>query len=160
VKGEVRLKLYNRDSDVLLEQDEVRVRFPDGDEQEVSVDGARRADDAILMKLHSVDDRDTADELRGALVCVERASFPPLEPGEFYVCDLEGARVEMRNGEGLSPIGAVKELRSYPSVDVLVVQADDGGNDWEIPLVEAFVEEVDTARRLVIVSSLDELPRG
>jgi 16S rRNA processing protein RimM len=160
VKGEVRLKLYNRDSDVLLEQEEVLVRFPDGEEQEVSVDRARRADDVILLKLHSVDDRDRADELRGALICVQREAFPPLEEGEFYVCDLERARVEMRRGDALEPLGAVKELRSYPSVDVLVVAADDGGKDWEIPLVAAFVEQVDVERRLVVVTSVEGLERG
>jgi 16S rRNA processing protein RimM len=160
VRGEVRLKLYNEDSDVLLDQDEVLVRFPDGTEQEVSVDGARRADDAILMKLFSVDDRDRADELRGALVCVKRGDFPPLDPGEFYVCDLEGAHVLSRRGEALVPLGRVRELRSYPSVEVLVIAAADGGKDWEVPLVDAFVERVDVERGEVIVASLEGLDRG
>jgi 16S rRNA processing protein RimM len=57
VRGEVRLRLFNRDSDLLLTLGEVLVRFPDGEEQEVSVDAARRANDAILMKLYSVDDQ-------------------------------------------------------------------------------------------------------
>ena len=39
MRGEVRLQLFNRDSDLLLDLDEVLVRFPDGDEHEVSVDG-------------------------------------------------------------------------------------------------------------------------
>ena len=38
VRGELRLRPFNRDSDLLLDLDEVLVRFPDGDEQEVSVD--------------------------------------------------------------------------------------------------------------------------
>ncbi len=162
VKGELRLKLYNRDSDILLEQDEVLLRPKDGPEQEVSVDRARRADDAILMKLHAVDDRDRADELRGAQICVQRTSFPPLEEGEFYVCDLEGARVSVRRGGAaeLEPLGTVKELRTYPSVDVLVVAADDGGKDWEVPLVAAFVERVDAERREVVVTGVDGLERG
>ena len=52
VQGELRLRLFNRDSDLLLDVEEVLVRFPEGDEQEVSVDAARRANDAILIKLH------------------------------------------------------------------------------------------------------------
>ena len=39
VRGEVRVQPYNRDSDLLLQLEEVLVRFPEGDEQEVSVDG-------------------------------------------------------------------------------------------------------------------------
>jgi 16S rRNA processing protein RimM len=160
VKGELRLKLYNQDSDILLDQDDVLVRLKSGVEHEVSVDRARRADDAILMKLHSVDDRDRADELRGAHICVRREKFPPLEEGEFYVCDVEGAQAFMRDGEGLVPLGTVRELRTYPSVEVLVISAADGGKDWEIPLVEAFVERVDSAAREVVVASLDGLTRG
>src|SRR5262249_47360760 len=79
VRGELRLRLFNKSSDILLEQDEVLVRLKDGEEHEVSVDGARRADEAILIKLHSVDDRDHAEDLRGALICVRRRDFPPPE---------------------------------------------------------------------------------
>jgi 16S rRNA processing protein RimM len=160
VRGELRLKLYNQDSDILLDQEEVMLRLPDGKERSVKVAKARRADDAILMKLVSVEDRDGADALRGARVCVPRESFAALEEGEFYVCDLEGAKVSMRTGEELVPLGTVRELRSYPSVEVLVVKADDGGKDWEIPLVEAFVERVDAAAHEVIVASVDGLERG
>ena len=88
VRGEVRLRLFNKASDTLLSLDEVLVRLPDGEEHEVSGDGARPADGAILMKLHSVDDRDRADELRGALVSVRRKDFPEPEAGEFYAIDV------------------------------------------------------------------------
>jgi 16S rRNA processing protein RimM len=156
VRGEVRLRLFNRDSDLLLDRDEVLVRFADGDEQVVSVDGARRANDAILMKLYTVDDRDRADELRGALVCVQRKDFPPLEEGEFYACDVEGARVVVQDRE----LGRVRELRSYPTADVLVVEAADGGRPWEVPLVNAIVSSVDVAAGLVTLATADGLERG
>jgi 16S rRNA processing protein RimM len=161
VRGELRLRLYNRDSDLLLDQDEVLVRFPDGDEQEVSVDGARRADTAILMKLHSVDDRDRADELRAAVVCVRRGSFPPPEPGEFYACDVEGARVVVNDAGGPErDLGVVIALRSYPATDILEVAAHDGGRPWEVPLVDAIVRSVDVAANLVTLSTMDGVERG
>lgn len=157
VRGELRLKPYNKDSDLLLELDEVLVRFPDGEQQEVSVDGARRAHDAILMKLYSVDDRDRAEELRGATVCARRGSFPPLEPGEFYACDIEGARVEIEGGEAL---GTVTGMRSYPTCDVLVVDAGDGGRPWEVPLVASVVARVDVGAGVVTVASREGIERA
>ncbi len=160
VRGELRLKLYNQDSDILLDQDEVLVQLAKGEEREVAVERARRADDAILMKLRAVDDRDRADAMRGARICVKRERFPPLDEGEFYVCDVEGAAVLARSGDALIPLGTVRELRSYPSVEVLVVRAVDGGKDWEVPLVAAFVEAVRVEQREVIVTSLDGLDRG
>jgi 16S rRNA processing protein RimM len=159
VRGELRLKLFNKDSDVLLAMDEVLVRLADGEEHEVSVDGARRADDAILLKLHSIDDRDRADEVRGALICVRRKDFPALEDGEFYACDIEGLNVLLA-GEKPTPVGKVKELRNYPSIDALVVTAADGGKDWEIPLVDVFVESVDVEAGRVILKTVEGLERS
>jgi 16S rRNA processing protein RimM len=155
VRGEVRLKLFNRASNVLLERDEVLVRMPDGEEHEVSVDRARRADDAILMKLYSVDDRDRADELRGALVCVRRRDFPEADEGEFYTIDVIGAEARM-NGE---PLGVVVDVAQYPTLEGLVVRAADGQGDWEIPLTETYIGKVDLEGRVVEVLTLDELER-
>jgi 16S rRNA processing protein RimM len=157
VRGELRLKLFNTDSDVLLSQDEVLVRLEGGEEHEVSVDSARRAADAILMKLYSIDDRDQADDLRGALVCVRRSSFPELPEGEFYGCDVLGCRVLFPGGDEL---GTVREFLNYPAADVLVVRAKDEGKDWEIPLMAAFVEKVDVAQGVVRLLTLDGLERG
>jgi 16S rRNA processing protein RimM len=161
VRGEIRLRLYNSDSDLLLDQDEVLIRFPDGEEQEVSVDGARRANDAILMKLYSVDDRDRADELRGAVVCVRREDFPALEEGEFYACDIEGARVVVDDGSGEPrELGRVVAMHTYPASDVLEVTAADGGRPWEVPLIEAVVRAVDVAAGVVTLATLEGVERG
>lgn len=155
VRGEVRLRLFNKDSDTLLDQDEVLVRLPDGEEHEVSVDAARRADEAILMKLYSVDDRDRAEELRGALVCVRRKDFPAPEEGEFYAVDVVGCEVRL----GGARIGQITDLVSYPSVQAFRIRADDGEGDWEIPLTQAFVEGVDTTTRVVTLVTLEGVDR-
>lgn len=155
VKGELRLRLFNKTSDALLGQDEVLVRLKDGGEHEVSVERARRADDAILMKLHSVDDRDRAEELRGALVCVRRRDFEEAESGEFYAIDVVGAEVKLA-GER---VGSVAELVTYPSVEVLLVHADDGKGDWEVPLTEMYIARIDVAAKLVELVSLDDIDR-
>jgi 16S rRNA processing protein RimM len=155
VKGEVRLRLFNKDSDTLLDQDEVLLRLPDGEEHEVSVDAARRADDAILMKLYSIDDRDKAEEFRGALICVRRRDFPSADDGEFYAVDLIGCAAHLDGAR----LGEVTKLLSYPSVQAIRVKADDAQGDWEIPLTAGFVRNVDIATRVVDLVSLEGVER-
>jgi 16S rRNA processing protein RimM len=155
VRGEVRLRLFNKASDVLLDQEQVLVRMQDGEEHEVTVERARRADDAILMKLYSVDDRDRADDLRGALVCVRRRAFPAPAEGEFYAVDVVGAEARL---EGVR-LGEVVEVLSYPTVEAILVRPDDGEGLWEIPLSDAYVGKVDTSAHLVEVLTLDGLER-
>lgn len=155
VRGEVRLKLFNVESDALLGRDEVLVRFPDGEEHEVSVEGARRVEGAILMKLYSVDDRDRAGELRGAFVCVRRRDFAPLEEGEYYTVDLLGAEARLDGAR----IGEIADVLEYPTLEVFLVRADDGLGDWEIPFTEPYVERVDLEARVVHLGTLDDLER-
>jgi 16S rRNA processing protein RimM len=155
VKGELRLRLFNATSDVLLEQEEVLVRMADGEEHEVSVERARRADDAILMKLFSVDDRDRAEDLRGAHICVRRRDFPAADEGEFYAIDVVGAEARL----GGERIGVVAEIITYPSIEVLLVHADDGKGDWEVPLTEMFIGRVDVPGKVVELVTLDDVER-
>lgn len=155
VKGELRLRLFNATSDVLLGQDEVLVRMKDGDEHEVSVERARRADDAILMKLFSVDDRDRAEDLRGAQICVRRRDFPEAEEGEFYAIDVVGSEARLAGQR----IGIVAELITYPSIEVLLIHADDGKGDWEVPLTEMFIGKIDVAGKVVDLVTLDDVER-
>ena len=156
IKGEVRAHSFNKDSALLLQLDEVLVRFVDGarkgEVHEVSIDGARQGNDAILLKLHGVDDRNGADEVRGAELCVRRGNFPEPEDGEFYACDIVGARVVSEDGEEM---GLVRELTSYPSVDILLVEGARGR--WEIPLVDAYVASVDVPQGLVTIRTLEGL---
>jgi 16S rRNA processing protein RimM len=161
VRGEVRLKPYNRESDLLLGLEDVLLRLPDGEEHEVSVDGARRANDAVLMKLYSVDDRDHAAELRGAVVCARREDFPPLGAGEFYACDVEGALVVVDDGSGTPrDFGRVRALRSYPASEVLEVVPLDGSGAVEVPLVDAVVKGVDVASHVVTLRTLDGVEKA
>jgi 16S rRNA processing protein RimM len=159
IKGEVRAHPFNKDSALLLELDEVLVRFVEGDRKgeshEVSIDGARQGNDAILLKLHGVDDRNGADEVRGAELCVRRGDFPEAEEGEFYACDVVGARVVALPEDGGEELGLVRELTSYPSVDILLVEGRRGR--WEIPLVDAYVENVDVAQGVVTIRTMEGL---
>jgi 16S rRNA processing protein RimM len=151
VRGELRLKLYNRDSDLLLSLPEVVLQHKDGEQNLVKLTGARRANDAILAFIEGCSDRDHADELRGAQLLAPREVFPALEDGEFYVCDVVGARVVAPDGE----MGTVEDVLSYPTCDALAVRTPKGR--VELPLVDGVIDEVDIAAGVVRVPRRDPL---
>jgi 16S rRNA processing protein RimM len=161
VRGELRLRLFNSDSDLLLDVAEVLVRptSPQGEGLQAApmrVESSRRANDAILIKLGNVDDRNAAARLRGALVCARRNDFPPLGDGEFYACDVEGARVVQASRE----LGRVLELRQYPTVDALLVEASDGGGSWEVPLIDSVVQSINLKDGVIVLLTLDGVSRS
>ena len=149
VRGELRVKMYNSDSELLPTLPEVMVRKRDGVERTIRLQSVRGADAGyFLAKLEGVDDRDAAESFRGAELCVRREAFPPAEEGEFYACDIVGARLFGPDGE----LGIVEDLTSYPTADVIVGRLS-GGTRCEIPLIDEYIEEIDVGARQVRLTS-------
>jgi 16S rRNA processing protein RimM len=172
VQGELRVKVYNEHSTVLAKGRMVLLLFapphPAGvstgprmgrkeserpDPRPTKITSVREGAGALLIRLEGVADRDAADALRGAQIAVERDELPELADGEFYACDIEGARVELTNGD---VIGKVLALESYPTCNVLRVALDEG-RIIEVPLVDSYVALVDAEAHLVKLHHIGEL---
>lgn len=151
VRGDLRLKIYNSDSDLLLSLPEVILQHKDGEQNIVKLLHAQRANDAILARIEGCEDRDHAEELRGAQILVPRDAFPPPDEGEFYVCDLIGAKVIAPDGE----VGEVEGLLPYPTCDALLIRTPNGRT--ELPLIDGMVDEIDVANHVVRVPRRDPL---
>lgn len=153
VQGEVRVRVFNEGSDLLLRRPAIRLRLKDGTEQDAALESVRPTNKALLARLAGVGDRDAAEALRGAAILVARDLFPALEEGEFYACDLEGAKVVTSSGE---VVGRVQGVHSYPTCDALIVTRE-GMEPLEIPLVETYVAAVSVERRTVEIVTLEGL---
>lgn len=151
VRGELKVKLFNPDSDLLLRLRQVRMVLPEGDAREVTLRKPREVPGGLIVALDGVDDRDAAEALRGARFEVPRAALEPTDPDEFYIVDLIGCRAEL-DGELL---GTVVTVLDYPTCDVIVVE--DGARRLEIPLIDAYVGDIDLAARRVSIRSLEGL---
>lgn len=150
IRGELRVQPYWVEGDTLETVENLWLRTSAG-LREVRVRGVRRSNKALLMDL-GCDDRNAAEALRGAEVCVPRDALPELEPGEYYLVDLLGAHVECDG----APIGEVVELRTHPSVDAVVIRTSSGKLREQV-LAEPWLAEVDTAGKRIVLTSLDGL---
>lgn len=153
VKGEVRVRVWSGDPTLLLGRPPLRLRLADGRERDARIDLVRETEKGLLMTFEGVADRNGAEAIRGAQILVARDRFPPLEEGEFYACDVEGAAAVLSDG---TRIGTVVGLGTYPTCDVLVVDKTDG-KKVEIPNLPSFVEDIDTERGVVRIVTLEGL---
>jgi 16S rRNA processing protein RimM len=158
LRGEIEVRLHWPESTALLEAETVVLSAPaatgaEGAQRICRVRYARATPKGVLLCLHEVADRDAAEALKGWSVSLERTVLPPLEPGEYYLCDTVGAEVLGPDGTRIGKVGA---LRLYPSVDALLIEREDGGQA-EQPLVDGFVSEVDVVQKRIVLASLEGL---
>jgi 16S rRNA processing protein RimM len=111
---------------------------------------AKEHSGSVVASARDVEDRNTAEALRGARIFVARSSFPSTGTDEFYWVDLIGLDVVNREGVAL---GQVRELLSTGPQTVLVIGYEQDGKPHErmIPFVAAFVDDVDLAARCIRV---------
>jgi 16S rRNA processing protein RimM len=150
VRGWVKAHVYWSGSDALLEVGSVLVAAKGEPAAWRDIEEARRADRTVLLKLAGVNDRDAAEALRGATLALERSQLPPLEDGEYYLCDLVGAKVIVAG----SLYGEVVEVRTHPTLDSIVIRTSDG-KLVEQPLTEPWLESVDAGAGEVTLANLD-----
>ena len=74
----------------------------------------------IIAKISGVDDRNTAETLRGTELFIERSALPDLKENEFYQADLIGFDV-LRNG---TKIGVIDCFQNYGAGDI--IELDNG----------------------------------
>jgi 16S rRNA processing protein RimM len=115
---------------------------------------------AAVARAQGIEDRGTAEALRGARVFVARSSFPTESADEFYWVDLIGLNVVNRNGEALGSVHGLIETGPHSVLRIAPHPAAPGGAaaapaiaaaEILIPFVAAYVDEVSLAQRCIKV---------
>lgn len=153
VRGELRVKLFNPESDLLEQLGEVLLqREGDAEPHLVAITAVRRHKQGLLLSLEGCESREDAEALRGYQLCVPRAALPPLEDGEHYLIDLIGLRALRPDG---SEVGEIVDVFEYPASQVLRVAVE--GGTLEIPHLPPYLVEVRLDNGVVVVDELDDL---
>ena len=121
----------------------------------INVDEAKTHSDSVVAKISGLDDRDSAEALRGCRIFLPRSSFPAATKDEYYWVDLIGLNVVNREGVAL---GCVRDLMATGPHSVLCVEyntiREDGSSATDermIPFVAVYVDAVDIAARCITV---------
>lgn len=111
---------------------------------------AREQGGALVARAQGLDERETAEALRGARVFAPRSGFPPTAQDEYYWVDLLG--LEVVNRQGLA-LGRVRQLLPTGPQTVLVLACEQDGQAQErmIPFVSAFIDRVELAEKRITV---------
>ncbi len=151
LQGWVRLRAYSPDAAALLHAKTWWIDRPEM--HDVDVLQVRTQGEDVVAQWMGVTGRDAAEALKGTVVSIRRAHFPPLDDNEFYWIDLIGHRVENLAGELLGSVAGLMDNGAHP---ILRVQPSDTSaaepaQEMLIPFVDRFVSLVDRADKKIVV---------
>ena len=153
ILGEFKVAVADPESSSLLA---VTTAFIEGrgvTRREMRLLKARPGRGTVVVRAEGVADRNAADSLRGATVFVRAADMPALQPGEYYMFELNGMRVVDAGGRDL---GVVTGLSSNNAQDLIEVTVPGGGVTL-VPFVKGLVAEVRREAGVIVVDAPEGL---
>jgi 16S rRNA processing protein RimM len=144
VRGWIKLRSHTDPPERLLDHRNLRIGRG-SIWRDYRIEASGRSGGALTVKLAGVEDRDQAQALRGAEVCVPRSELPPRDDKDFYRADLIGCEVVNLDGLGL---GVVQHFVETPAQVLMVVR---GTQEFWIPAVPQHLRRVDLRERRVVV---------
>jgi 16S rRNA processing protein RimM len=124
----------------------------DGRERRLVVTASRQHDGRWVVGFEGVASIDDAETLRGLELKIAPGAVKPLEPGRYYLYDLEGCTVETVDGER---VGVVARVDTGAGPAMLVVTGKRG--EVLVPLVDAICESIDVASQRIVIRPVEGL---
>ena len=149
VRGIVRVQSYTANPDDLTAYGALS-DATSGRRFALSITG--RVKGLLLARIEGVDDRNTAEALRGTELHIARAALPPTEGEEYYHVDLVGLSVESATGDALGRVSAIHDHGAGPIVEI---QPPDGPSAL-VPFTREHVPTVDIEAGRMVVADAEE----
>ena len=124
-----------------------------GARKEVQVRWVKISNKFVILKLEGIDDRDTANHLRGTELEIERKDAVRLPEGSYFIGDLIGCTVVEEDGNVL---GKVNDVIPGAGCDVYDVY-DENGKNIMIPALADVILKVDVEACVITVRLLPGL---
>jgi 16S rRNA processing protein RimM len=123
-----------------------------GETRRYEVESVREGGRHFLVKLAGVDDRNSAESLRGAWLGIPQSERRAPPDGAFYPDQLSGLNVETETGEA---VGTVIDVLRTGAQDLLSIDRE--GREILIPMVKELILRVDLDSRKVVIASIEGL---
>lgn len=154
VRGELRMHLFNRESDWLERWRDVVLVAPDGRRYAARVKTREGAGERVIAVLDGLTDRDVARRMQGCTLVVDRARLPKPAEGEVYVWQMLGLPV-------VDPAGVVRgkitEVHTNCPTPILEIEVPGRTDPSFVPLIPGQVlVELDAARVVIPQDALEE----
>jgi 16S rRNA processing protein RimM len=148
LKGEVKVKTFTETPEALAAYGPLHTK----DGREMRVTFLRETKDGAVVQLHGINDRSSAEALKGMELFVSREALPEADADEFYHADLVGLRAEDPLGRA---IGSVRAVHNFGAGDVIEIVRENG-DDVFLSFTREVAREIDLkGGRIVIAEPQD-----
>lgn len=140
IKGQIKVYNYSR-RDRFEDISEITI-----DKETFNIESITSVKNMVILKIQGIDDRNSAEALRGKDVFMDEKYLDELKEDEYLIRDLIGLDVFRDES---SSIGKVIDVLQYGSSDTYEIKLNNGKMAY-IPAVKEFIKDVDLEKGITI----------
>lgn len=140
IKGQIKVYNYSR-RDRFEDISEITI-----DKETFNIESITSVKNMVILKIQGIDDRNSAEALRGKDVFMDEKYLDELKEDEYLIRDLIGLDVFRDES---SSIGKVIDVLQYGPSDTYEIKMNNGKMAY-IPAVKEFIKDVDLEKGITI----------
>ena len=148
LKGEVRIKSFTADPADIAAYGPVTTE--DG-KKTFQLTVKNRSKGLVIARIEGIENRTSAENIKGERLYVQRSVLPELEIDEFYQADLIGLNVETNSGDTVGSIGAVHNFGAGNILEI-IESTRNHEESMMVPFTSEIVPEVDIEGGRVVIN--------
>jgi 16S rRNA processing protein RimM len=152
LKGEMKILRWSESPERFTHVKSLWIGLGADDAREFVVEDVRFGGRDTVLKLHGIESRTAAEELRDLLMLVPASEVVEPPAGSFFVDDVLGMNVVTEEGKR---VGIVRDILRLPSNDLW--QVDSGSRLISIPAVKEFIRKVDLQAKTIVIHEVEGL---
>lgn len=145
IRGEVKVFPTTDDVSRFKKTDEVVLITKEGN-LTLHVESVKYFKNIVILKFKELNNINEVEGFRGCDLMVTRENALPLAEGQYYLCDVIGAKVVEEDG---SPIGTVRDVIETGANNVFAIETDEG-REVLFPVIDDCIKKVDTEAGIVV----------
>lgn len=145
VRGEVKVFPTTDDARRFDDCDEV-ILVTKEEQMTLHVERVRYFKNLVIVKFKEFNDINQVETFRKCDIMVTREHAVSLEEGEFFLCDIIGAKVVEEDD---TPIGTVTDVMETGANNVFVIQTEEG-KEVLFPSIPECIRKVDVENQIVV----------
>ena len=151
IKGELQIFPLTDEPEQFSDLDTIYLNLS-GKRKSYRVEKVRLTRNRVFLKLESINDRTTAQNLKGALIEIILTDLRELSNNEYFIFDLIGLKVKNLAGEF---IGELIDVLTLPANDVYII--NNGKQEILIPAIRDVIKEINLEQGEMIIDPIDGL---
>jgi len=116
------------------------------------LEGLIEAGEEFVARIHGVNSREQAEQLKGTKLFANREEFPELEDNEYYYSDLQNLLAMDSDGKC---IGHVISMNNFGAGDLMELFLEDSGNKVFIPFNKENIVSVEIPLGYLVVENVE-----